>query len=423
MERHRLVPLACLSLLLGAGCGASSGLPGSSTPAAPLSWSIVSGSTPAGITDSLLNGVTCVSTSDCWAVGEYHDQTLTRIAHDAGRGWNVVASPTPSGSTQVYLEAVTCTGASDCWAVGRYTQADDGDIQTLIEHYAGSDWSIVSSPNPSRSKWDELARVTCVSASDCWAGGAVTYLSSYGGPDDVNDNQFHPLIEHYSGSGWNIVSSPAPSGSTQLYLNGISCAGADDCWVVGYYNSAPLTSAANDQTLIEHDAGSGWSIVASPNPSGSANSQLSAVNCVSAGDCWAVGSAGNVASDSVAGSTTLIEHNTGSGWSIVSSSTSSGVTDSELSGVTCVSSSDCWAVGSYAGVDAIASASASASAILLNSTLVEHDAGSGWSIVPSPTPSGSTQVYLPGLTCASASGCWAVGYSSGGALIEQGRTA
>jgi len=68
-------------------------------------------------------------------------------------------------------------------------------------------------------------------------------------------------------------------------------------------------------------------------------------------------------------------------------------------------------------------ASASASAILLNSTLVEHDAGSGWSIVPSPTPSGSTQVYLPGLTCASASGCWAVGYSSGGALIEQGRTA
>jgi uncharacterized membrane protein len=90
------------------------------------------------------------------------------------------------------LIRVTCASAGDCWAVG--FSSVNGNGQPLIEHYAGSSWAIVSSPNPSPGG---LNGVTCASAGDCWAVG----FSSPG----------QPLIEHYAGSSWAIVSSPNPS--------------------------------------------------------------------------------------------------------------------------------------------------------------------------------------------------------------------
>ena len=403
--------------------GGAASQPGSSSPrpSTPLSWSVASSpDLPAGNGGSL-NKVVCPSANDCWAVGTNYgvgSSSQALIEQNTGSGWSIVSSPNPSGSEKSQLWDVACVSADECWAVGYYTQVDDGNMQTLIEHYAGSDWSIVPSPNPPNSKWVELGRVTCVGASDCWATG-ITFLGS-GSYLDLRGDQANLLIEHYAGSGWSIVPSPTPSGSTQAYLYNISCVGAADCWAVGYYNSAPLTSAANaptfDQTLIEHDAGSGWSIVPSPNRSGSADSLLTAVSCVSAGDCWAIGSAGNVTNASVTGNTTLIEHDAGSGWSIVPGPNVSGTADVDLEGMTCVSARDCWAVGNY-----ITSAASASYAQLL----IEHYGGTGWTIVSSPNPSGSTGAVLWGVTCVSSDECWAMGnYTDADGntqtLIEQG---
>src|SRR5207244_865516 len=82
--------------------------------------------------------------------------------------WTIVASPNTS-TTQNNLLGVTCVSASDCWAVGSNV-AGSGAPRTLIEHWDGTVWAVVSSPNASLPN-NVLSSVTCVSASDCWAVG------------------------------------------------------------------------------------------------------------------------------------------------------------------------------------------------------------------------------------------------------------
>jgi hypothetical protein len=91
--------------------------------------------------------------------------------------------------------------------------------------------------------------VTCLSAGDCWAVGA-----------SVNGTG-QPLIEHYAGSSWAIVSTPSPSPGGGL--NGVTCVSAGDCWAVGFSSSVN----GPGEPLIEHYAGSRWAIVNSPNAS------------------------------------------------------------------------------------------------------------------------------------------------------------
>src|SRR5207245_11156062 len=72
------------------------------------------------------------------------------------------------------LYGVTCASASDCWAIGddqTYVHDFQTPNQTLTEHWDGTSWSIVSSPNVGTNHYNYLAGVTCASASDCWAVG------------------------------------------------------------------------------------------------------------------------------------------------------------------------------------------------------------------------------------------------------------
>jgi hypothetical protein len=63
--------------------------------------------------------------------------------HYTGSSWTTVRTPTPSPGR---LNGVTCASAADCWAVG--FSGGVGNNQPLIEHYAGSSWAIVSTLNP-----------------------------------------------------------------------------------------------------------------------------------------------------------------------------------------------------------------------------------------------------------------------------------
>ena len=72
---------------------------------------------------------------------------------------------------------------------------------------------------------------------------------------------------------------------------------------------------------------------------------------------------------------------------------------SSLSGVSC-GGETCFAVGQYTNPKGI------------TVTLVERPDASGWSVVPSPNAPGATQNGLGGVSCASATFCFAVGSSS-----------
>jgi hypothetical protein len=328
--------------------------------ASGLSWSAVSTADTSPSQTNYLSGVSCVTGPDCWAVG-YATNTgtvsQTLAEHWNGTAWSIVATPNASSQLNNLL-AVDCVTSSDCWAVGQSSTA--GVSETLAEHWNGTAWSLVATPNAGI-----LFAVVCTSSSHCWAVGN----SGTGGvpPGET-------LAEKWNGTTWSVVPTPNDTSWSFNYLSGVSCATGRDCWAVGYATNTGTVS----QTLAEHWNGTAWSIVATPNTSSSIN-ELDAVDCVRNSTCWAVGLSGN----DVGVYQTLAEHWHRTAWSIVATPLGQSI----LSGVTCVTSSDCWAVGA-------------------GDSGIEHRRAHAWSIVATPN------VPLSSVACATRSDCWAVGFGT-----------
>ena len=300
-------------------------------------WSRVSAPSPPGYV-ATLNGVTAVSPTNVWAVGLNNATTgndKTLIEHWKGSGWKIVRSPNP-GRFGNALAGVSAAAANQVWAVGYY-----GPPKTLILRWNGSSWSRVKSPNPGRFKGNVLSAVSALSKTNAWAVGY--YMSDFGP---------RTLILRWNGTAWRKVAGRNPSG-TDNELTGVSAVSSSDVWAVGYY-----TTSSGDRTLVEHWNGSGWSKV--PSPNGAGGSALAAVTALSATNAWAVGSSGS------ASVKTLIEHWNGTKWTRVGSPNPS-TSENELLGVSASSPSDVWAVGYYKTSSG-------------HRTLVEHWNGSTWSV-------------------------------------------
>ena len=290
-------------------------------------------------------------------------------------GWSVVASPNPTGSTGAHLNGVSCVNASSCFAVGYYSTASS-PARALIERWNGTKWATVAAPNPTGSVEVYLNGVSCVSASSCFAVGYFTTGSSTG----------HVLTERWNGTKWFAVGAPNPSGATGAYFDAVSCVSASTCAAVGYsYNSTAT------HTLAARWSGTRWSVVATPNPNGD-DPDLVGVSCTSATNCLAVGFYTTPGFSDA----TLAERWNGTKWSLLGSVNPKN-SDSYLNGVSCASATSCMAVGVSYGATGP------------GGTLVERWNGSSWSNVASPNPAGSGDAYLNGVRCASATNCVAVG--------------
>jgi hypothetical protein len=222
---------------------------------------------------------------------------MALIEHWNGTQWSVVSSPSPDNDA--FLNGVTAVSSTNVWAVGYYftsgSSQSGGGSQTLIEQWNGSQWSVIASPN-SASQYNDLTGIAAVSANNIWVVGN-------------SNNGSQTLIEQWNGSQWSIVASPNP-GSSSNSLNAVATISASDVWAVGSFSN----SSGVQQTLIEQWNGSKWSIITSSNP-GSVSNLLNAVAVVSASNVWAVGeySSTNYASQS------LVENSNGSTWSVVPS--------------------------------------------------------------------------------------------------------
>ena len=95
-----------------------------------------------------------------------------------------------------YLNGVSVRSACDAWAVGGFERGRKS--QTLVEHWDGTRWRHVESPNPGgRSRNDDLAGVTALSAQNAWAVGSFS-----------NGQARQTLVEHWNGSDWKVSKSP-----------------------------------------------------------------------------------------------------------------------------------------------------------------------------------------------------------------------
>jgi hypothetical protein len=227
-----------------------------------------------------LSAVAATSARNAWAVGSTN--TLPLIEHWNGTAWKRVASPVPAGTLSAELDGVAATSASNAWAVGTYNNGKK-DL-TLIEHWDGTVWKRMASPNPSNGTniGTILRGVAASSAGNAWAVG--TYVSS-----DKNENR--TLTEHWNGTRWNIVASPNLDTFEGFdVLSGVAVISARNAWAVGFYAASNSDPA---HTLVEHWNGTTWTHVKSPNLQGSVSQQpnyLFGVAATSATNVWAVGS-------------------------------------------------------------------------------------------------------------------------------------
>src|SRR5215469_5521120 len=90
---------------------------------------------------------------------------VAKAAAAGSCAWQAIPAPNPSGDDQV--NAIAATSETSAWIVGSYYTSSN-DVQTLIEHWNGSQWSIVKSPTLSSSS---LHGVAASSANDVWAVG------------------------------------------------------------------------------------------------------------------------------------------------------------------------------------------------------------------------------------------------------------
>lgn len=408
LSRRRIVAglaFGTAGLLLAMATWASRPIDQSTAPTNSPGWSIVPSPNTASDRDNHLWDVACASSADCWAVGFYyvdvgHSQTL--IQHWDSNAWTIVSSPNAS-LTGSGFGGVACNSSSDCWAVGAYRSDPSGKNQTLVEHWDGSSWMIVPSPNISIIDGitdNGLRSITCISSADCWAVGS--YLSD---PHVIN-GYYHTLIEHWDGVSWAIV--PSPNINDRNSLRSVACAAPADCWAIGSFEQSvfPPPGGAVPQTFAEHWNGTSWTIVSTPNvnPAGGFQSNfVNDVTCASPSDCWMVGSYSDTSNNGF--THTLIERWNGTVWAVFPSP--SPPRNNDLSAVTCLSQSDCWTVGVYVLSSAY------------GQTLTEHWDGVAWSIVSSPSTSSTQDNYLYGVACPSASDCWGVGFHATDSFVEQ----
>jgi hypothetical protein len=251
------------------------------------------------------------------------------IEHWDGSSWSIVSSPKLAGIGS--LNAVTALSATNIWAVGEYSNSSNTSEQPLIEHWDGSSWKVIQSPQVG-NLYAVLNSISAISADDIWAVGIYASKTVIGNSET--------LLEHWNGTSWSVIPAPHSGG----FLSSVAAISANDVWAVGDIGSAGNTATGyqGTQTLVEHWNGSAWHIVKSLNPGIAANA-LDAVTALSAHDVYAVGYTSNNFADQVR--EPFIEHWNGSSWSVASGPILA-TSLNDLSAVTHIpGSSRIWAVG------------------------------------------------------------------------------
>jgi len=302
-----------------------------------IPWTVQTALSPKGSSESGLGSVSCSSAEACMAVGSYDtslEEGTTRwplTEQWNGKEWQIRSIQKPAGATSADLSGVSCSSSSECTAVGEYVAGEHPN--TLAERWNGtkSEWSPQTTPNPEGALKSYLTQVSCTSSSACTAVGYYEN-SSY---------LFQAFAEAWNGKEWEVQTTPGPTGAKRSTLEGVSCVSSTECIAVGYYTN----SAGAEVTLAESLKGTEWKVQTPPNPTGVEASYLTGVSCTSFSVCSAVGSDRNSSDVSLPLAERWQVGTKGEAeWIIQTTPTLPG-DQYGLSGVSCASSTECIAVG------------------------------------------------------------------------------
>jgi hypothetical protein len=234
--------------------------------------------------------------------------------------WKGVPSPLVSGGE---LQAIAADAPGDAWAVGGPSVFEDGPRPTaLIEHWDGSRWVVVSSPAVA----GVLESVAIAAPDDVWAVGELgaTGRGKMKGPLTPGG----ALAEHWNGTTWIRVRFPG-----LRRLSAAAATSARDVWMVGDDSTGMV--GAESPAVILHWDGERWTRIRRP------HAELRGLAALSPTDVWAVGDTW--------GSRFLEMHWDGRHWSSYSQlppNGGSGLDEgAEITSVDASGSRDVWAAG------------------------------------------------------------------------------
>jgi hypothetical protein len=292
-----------------------------------------------------LDGITCVSARDCWAVGATGrtvSDSLNYAVHWDGKTWRLAAIPTVDPlHHRSALHGVSCAAAGDCWAVG---QIEDGQGKETPQslHWDGKTWRSSTVVNPlAKSGGTAFLNAVSCTPGGCWAAGVSQ-------PADGAWSESRFVLMHRVAGRW--VAVPVPP-SPVMFEPTVTCVGPADCWALGAAGDDPAKETLN---WAVHWNGHRWSKVAIPSPSGTGSFTYSgnilasnniprAISCASTADCWMVGDLLGGSTGGRSGAETL--HWNGRRWSAVPAPTHAGDQVDELLGVACLPGHACVVAG------------------------------------------------------------------------------
>jgi hypothetical protein len=281
------------------------------------SWAVWAVPSPATKPNIFGNEVSCASPTDCLFVGDHYNRTSTAQLAEAWNGatWQVVDSAGPSRTTFSAFYDVSCPTTSFCLLVG---EADMGKRF----HATAYTWSNQKTlkqlrvPAPAHSHGSFLAGLACASAAACMAVG--NYKDAAGA--------LLPYAERWHDGSWKVLATPGISGQRKALFNGASCFSAIRCVAVGYVGAHTVHAFAE---VWSHGK---WRV----STVRKSYSGFIGVSCPSAGTCFAAG---------FNGSHPLVEKWNGRSWVTQQVSGNSTNPYADLTHVSCVSTTNCEAVG------------------------------------------------------------------------------
>jgi len=296
----------------------------------------------------------------------------------AAPNWTIVSSPNPSPALNG-LDGVFARTATDAWAVGQVGETANTEGNAgLALHWNGTAWTSVPVPDP-QFRNERLFAVDGTSANDVWAVGAAATAQNQV-PREV-------FALHWNGTAWALTPvQTGPTGTARGGLNAVAAISPTNVWIGGRSRSGNV--------LIEHWNGTAWTVAPTP----AVNSTINDLAVVSPTNIWAVGG-GLVNADGTR--TALIMHYDGSSWQRVTNQVSvpaNFVAHRGLFGITALSATDIWAVGT------------ATDRLSVDQPVIQHWNGTRWTRVAAPAaPANTSHQDLNGIAAVSATEIYAVG--------------
>ena len=330
--------------------------------------------------DNNLAAVSAASAKSVWATGCYYAPNNTNVLvsmaeHFDGSSWTEYPLPNVGPNEQCLLGVSALPGGT-VWAVGYYVNAEFQQ-KTLVQHFDGSNWSVIPSPSPG-GRQNILYGVSGLSDSDAWA---------VGGDQDAS-GVWHTLTEHWDGSSWTAVPSvDAGSAGNQFYA--VSAASPTSLYATGQQAGAGFPS----QALTEHWNGTSWSVLATPS-----DGTETLTPYAMTGNDSALAIAGDRESSSTP-YTTMVASGAPNKLAL-EPTPNSGAGEQDLFGATTAADGSTYAAGWFVDPSS-----------LNHGSLVLHGVNGQWSTDSTPDP-GTGDNGFAGITAVPGGGLWAVGVSS-----------